>query len=231
MIDNISYLHHALKEGKTLLAEGANAALLDLDYGTYPYVTSSSTTAGGISTGLGIPPSKVETAIGIVKAYTTRVGEGPFPTELLDETGEAMRVEGHEFGTTTGRPRRCGWLDIPVAAYGHLINGYSSINITKLDVLSILDEIKIGTSYSVNGQELPFGQMPSTLAGLGEVTVNYETMPGWKSDISDVRVFEDLPVEAQNYVNRIEELLGVPVGWIGTGPGREQMATKGFLAQ
>jgi adenylosuccinate synthase len=231
MIDNISYLHHALKEGKTLLAEGANAALLDLDYGTYPYVTSSSTTAGGISTGLGVPPNKVNNAIGIVKAYTTRVGEGPFPTELEDEVGEAMRAEGHEFGTTTGRPRRCGWLDIPVAAYGHLINGYTSINITKLDVLSILDEVKIGVSYSIDGKELPFGEMPSTLENLGKVTVNYESHPGWKTDISNCRTFEELPENAQNYINRIEELLGVPVGWIGTGPGREQMATKGFLAQ
>lgn len=231
IIDNVSYLNAAHREGKTILAEGANAALLDIDYGTYPFVTSSPTTAGGISTGLGLAPNKIETTIGIVKAYTTRVGEGPFPTELLDDVGEAMRAEGHEFGTTTGRPRRCGWLDLPVVQYGHLINGYTSINITKLDVLSIFDEIKIGTSYSVDGKELPYGHMPSTLAGLAKCQVNYETHPGWKSDISDCRTFEELPKEAQSYINRIEELVGVPVSWIGTGPGREQMATKGFTAQ
>jgi len=230
-IDSVTYMNQAYKEGKTILAEGANAALLDIDFGTYPFVTSSPTTAGGICTGLGISPNKIQTTFGIVKAYTTRVGEGPFPTELLCETGEAMRAEGHEFGTTTGRPRRCGWLDIPVAAYSNLINGYTSINITKLDVLSILSEIKIGVSYSVDGKELPHGHMPSTLARLGAVTVNYETMPGWEVDISDIRTFEELPVNAQNYILRIEELLDVPVSWIGTGPGREQMATKGFVAR
>jgi adenylosuccinate synthase len=230
-IDNVSYMNQALREGKTVLAEGANAALLDLDFGTYPFVTSSSTTAGGICTGLGISPNKIETSIGIVKAYTTRVGEGPFPTELTDTIGAEMRKIGHEFGTTTGRPRRCGWMDIPVAAYGHLLNGYSSINITKLDVLSTFKDIKIGVSYSIDGKVLPYGYMPSTLAELAKVKVNYETLPGWQCDISGVRDFAKLPIQAQNYCNRIEQLLGVPVSWVGTGPGREQMATKGFNVQ
>jgi len=228
IIDGVQYINHAHASGKRILAEGANAALLDLDFGTYPYVTSSSTTAGGIAPGLGLAPTKLETNIGIVKAYTTRVGEGPFPTELHDDIGETLMSVGHEYGTTTGRPRRCGWLDLPVVQYSHMINDYTSVNITKLDVLSGLSEIKIGAYYKVNGERLPTGMMPSTLAGLGEVEVEYITMKGWESDISNINDFEELPAQAQAYVNKVEELLGVPVSWIGTGPGREEMATKGF---
>jgi len=214
-----------------VLAEGANAALLDVDFGTYPYVTSSATTAGGICTGLGIAPTKIDTAIGVVKAYTTRVGAGPFPTELEDSVGQEMRDVGHEYGTTTGRPRRCGWLDIPVVQYGHLINNYQSINITKLDVLSGLKEIKIGVAYTINGERLPYGFMPSTLDGLGKVEVEYESHDGWMCDISECTKFEDLPQNAQKYLNRIEELVGVEVSWVGVGPARHAMATKGFEAQ
>lgn len=201
---------------------------MDIDHGTYPYVTSSATSAGGICTGLGIAPGKVENSVGVVKAYTTRVGSGPFPTELFDTVGEEMRKVGHEFGTTTGRPRRCGWLDIPVVQYSHMLNGYGSINITKLDVLSGLDEIKMGVSYSLDGKLLPKGFMPSLLEDFGRVKVNFETFKGWKSDISKCRTFEELPPNAQVYIKRIEQLVGVPVSWIGVGPGRDDMATKGF---
>merc|ERR1719253_2229333 len=153
-------IHEDISRGYKVLVEGANAALLDVDFGTYPFVTSSSTTIGGICTGLGVAPTKVETVIGVVKAYTTRVGSGPFPTELFDEVGKELRDVGHEYGTTTGRPRRCGWLDLPVVNYSHMINNYQSINITKLDVLSGLDELKLGTHYTINGERLPYGAMP-----------------------------------------------------------------------
>jgi len=219
IIDSATYLNTAINQGKRVLAEGANAIMLDIDHGTYPYVTSSNTSVGGVSTGMGIPPSKIETVIGIVKAYTTRVGEGPFPTELNDDVGEGMRKKGHEFGATTGRPRRCGWLDIPVLRYSHLINDYSSINLTKLDILSELDEIKIGIEYRINGKAINY--MPGTIDELSKVEVIYETMKGWKKDISHITDFNKLPKEAQAYVHRIEEHLGVPVSWIGVGPERE----------
>lgn len=229
MITDTNYfLHSNLKEGQTLLVEGANAAMLDLDLGTYPYVTSSATTAGGISTGLGIPPNKVDSIIGVVKAYTTRVGSGPFPTELHDEVGDQLRKTGGEFGTTTGRPRRCGWLDIPVLQYSHNINGYASLNITKLDVLSDLAEIKIGVSYTLDGKPLPPGRMPANLAEYSRVQVVYETLPGWQCDLSSATSYDQLPENARKFLERIEELVGVPISWIGTGPGREDMITKGF---
>jgi adenylosuccinate synthase len=229
--DTNYYVYSALKEGKTLLVEGANAAMLDIDMGTYPFVTSSATTAGGISTGLGLPPNKIGSIIGIVKAYTTRVGSGPFPTELLDSVGEQLRKTGGEFGTTTGRPRRCGWLDIPVLQYSHAINGYASMNITKLDVLSDLETIKIGVSYTLDGKPLPPGRMPAGLAEFSRVKVIYESMPGWKCDISKVKSYADLPAAAKKYLDRIEELSGIPISWVGTGPGREDMVTKGFQKQ
>ena len=242
IIDSVHYCNDALNNGKKIITEGANAAMLDLDYGTYPFVTSSSTTAGGICTGLGIPPSKVESVMGVVKAYTTRVGWGPFPTELTDdlcggmvdrgapgtEIGAHMQNVGAEYGVTTGRKRRCGWLDIPVVQYGHMINDYASINITKLDVLDDLDEVKLGVAYKVNGQRLPPGMMPSTLDDLEAVEVEYESMPGWKTSIAHCRTFEELPSEAQRYITRIEELVGCPVSWVGVGVGRLDMATKGF---
>jgi adenylosuccinate synthase len=228
VVDSITFLADAIRQKKTILAEGANAALLDIDFGTYPYVTSSTTSAGGVCTGLGIPPSLVQTSIGIVKAYTTRVGEGPFPTELNDDQGELMRKTGHEFGTTTGRPRRCGWLDVPVVHFSHALNGFSSINITKLDVLSPFKEVKIGVSYELDGRKLGRGEIPATLKDLARVKVNYETMEGWNSDISKVKSYKELPKQAQAYLKRIEELAGLPISWIGTGPGRHDMVTKGF---
>jgi adenylosuccinate synthase len=230
VIDGVYFIHDALKKGKSILAEGANAALLDVDFGTYPYVTSSSTAAGGVSTGLSIPPNKIQTVIGIVKAYTTRVGSGPFPTELTDSIGAEMRSIGREFGTTTGRPRRCGWLDIPVIQYSHALNNYNSINITKLDVLSSLKEIKIGVGYKLRGKMLSPGMMPSTLDQLANVDIVYETMRGWQTDISKCKTVDDLPKEARAYLKRIEELTSIPISWVGVGPGRHDMATKGFKA-
>ena len=226
IVDTAYYVQQAIRDGRRVLAEGANAALLDIDHGTYPYVTSSSTTAGGVCTGLGLPPRAVTGCVGVVKAYTTRVGSGPFPTELNDNVGQRLRDVGHEYGTTTGRPRRCGWLDIPVVQYGHAINGYDSINITKLDVLTGLDTIKIATHYSIGSTRLSAGQMPSTLLQLAEVNVQYVELPGWSEDISACRTIEQLPANAQRYLQTIEQLVGVPVTWVGVGAGRSDMATR-----
>ena len=225
IVDTGFYLQRVLKDGKSVLAEGANAALLDLDHGTYPFVTSSSTTAGGVCTGLGLAPRTLTGVVGVVKAYTTRVGSGPFPTELDDATGERLRRVGGEFGTTTGRPRRCGWLDLPVVQYSHALNGYDSLNITKLDVLTGLPSIKIATSYTLNGRTLPAGYMPATLQELAAVQVVYEELPGWSEDLSQCRTIEQLPQNAKSYLARIEQLTSVPVSWVGVGAGRENMAT------
>jgi len=197
-IDTIEYTHDALRSGKKVLVEGANATMIDLDFGTYPYVTSSNPSAGSTCTGLGVPPTKVRLVAGIVKAYCTRVGEGPFPTELLDSTGALLRKIGGEFGTTTGRPRRCGWVDMPQLRYSTMLNGFTEINLTKLDVLSGFKEVKIGVRYTLNGKEVH--GMPSSLLDYAKVVVDYETMPGWNEDISKVKRFEDLPVNCQAYV-------------------------------
>jgi len=223
ILDSIHYLYHALQTGKRIMVEGANATMLDVDFGTYPYVTSSNCTIGGACTGLGLPPTKIGATIGIVKAYTTRVGAGPFPTELNESVGEQLRAEGHEFGTTTGRPRRCGWLDLVALKYSHAINGFTCLNLTKLDVLSTLDEIKLGVAYKINGEII--SSFPASLEVLSKVEVVYETFPGWKCDISKTTHFENLPKEAQNYTKRIEEILACPITWIGIGPGREEMLT------
>lgn len=224
--DTTHLVQEELAAGRRVLCEGANAVMLDLDHGTYPYVTSSSTGAGGICTGLGLPPSAVEHTIGIVKAYTTRVGAGPFPTELDDATGQHLRDVGGEYGTTTGRPRRCGWLDVPAVRYGARINGYSSINITKLDVLDGVDEIRIATGYELDGEPMAPGRFPGRLEDLARVRVQYESVPGWNEPISKCRSYADLPAAARGYVERIEQLVGTPVSWIGVGPGREDMVTK-----
>lgn len=243
IVDGVQFVNEAYDRGEKIITEGANAAMLDMDYGTYPFVTSSSTTAGGIATGLGLSPDKIDCTIGVVKAYTTRVGWGPFPTELTDDTcggmvptgapgteiGRHMQTIGAEIGVTTGRKRRCGWLDMVVVQYAHRLNGYRSLNLTKLDVLDELDEVKIGVAYKINGERLPPGMMPSTLEDLENVEVEYETMPGWKTSLAKCRSFEELPTEAKAYVERIEELAGgVPVSWVGVGPGREDMAKRGF---
>jgi len=229
MIDNtIYYVNEQHSSGKSILIEAANACMLDIDFGTYPMVTSSSTTIGGVSTGLGLSASKINSRIGIVKAYTTRVGHGPFPTELTNEIGKHIGDVGKEFGTTTGRRRRCGWIDIPLLHYSHMINDYHSINITKLDVLDSLDEIKIGIHYKLNGHVLPRGYMPSNLEELAQIEVEYESLPGWKTSIANCKNFNDLPNEAKKYIERLEEILRIPVSWVGVGPGRKDMVTKGF---
>jgi len=224
IIDSVSYLHNALKSGKRVLVEGANANMLDIDFGTYPFVTSSSPISGGACTGLGVPPSTIGETIGIVKAYTTRVGEGPFPTEDTGEDGNKLREIGREFGTTTGRPRRCGWLDITQLKYTHMINGLTDVAITKLDVLSGFPKIKVGVKYCIDGKEQ--SSMPSHVADLARVHVEYITMDGWSEDISAVREYSKLPENARKYVEAVEKLIEIPVKWIGVGPERDAIIIK-----
>lgn len=228
--DTVFLINEAYNSRKRILCEGANATMLDIDFGTYPFVTSSSTSIGGVMTGLGLSHNKLETVIGITKAYTTRVGEGPFPTECVDkdeEVGIELRKEGFEFGTTTGRPRRIGWMDTKVVRYTNIINGFTSINLTKLDVLSKLKSIKIGVGYKFKkGGNKYNGSYPSTLTELGSVEPIYEEVPGWCSDIKSITTYENLPINCRNYVERVEELVGVPIKWIGTGPDRKDMILR-----
>jgi len=228
IVDTIPLLHDAIKQKKRILCEGANATLLDIDFGTYPYVTSSTCSVGGVMTGLGVPPNSIETTIGIAKAYTTRVGSGPFPTECLGEEtdiGEDIRKRGGEFGSTTGRPRRVGWFDVNVVKYSNMINNYSSINLTKLDILSPLKQIKIGLNYKFNGNFLN-GAFPSNLENLEKCEVVYETLPGWESDITHITEYSKLPSNCRKYVERIQELTGIPITWIGTGVDRKNTIMK-----
>ena len=179
IVDSVEYIAKPIKDPKKrIIAEGANATMLDVDFGTFPFVTSSSTTVGGVCTGLGVPPTAIETSIGIMKAYTTRVGGGPFPTHLDNETGARLQKVGHEFGATTGRPRRCGWLDLNVVKYSHKINDFSSINMTKLDVLSGIKELEVATHYELNGKKLE-GQMPATIEDLAKCKIVTTKLPGW----------------------------------------------------
>ncbi len=218
--DTAHFLGTALQNGKRILAEGAQGALLDIDHGTYPFVTSSHPTAGGCSTGLGIPPTAIDRVIGIVKAYCTRVGNGPFVTELFDEYGEHLGRVGAEFGATTGRPRRCGWLDLVALNYSTMINGFTELAITKLDVLSGIDELKICTGYKYRGRELD--RFPSEAHILEEVEPVYESFAGWEADISEVKTMAELPGEAQSYVSFIEQEIGVSASLVSTGPRRSQ---------
>lgn len=223
LVDSVDYMHAALKDpSKRIIAEGANATMLDMDFGTYPYVTSSSTAVGGVCTGLGLPPQAIETAIGIVKAYTTRVGAGPFPTYLPCEIGDKIQSVGHEWGATTGRRRKCGWLDLNVVKYADVINGFNSINLTKLDVLTGIETLRVATHYELDGKKLE-GSMPADVNELGRCTPVYVDLPGWTEDITEVTSFEGLPANAQNYIRFIEKELQVPVSWVGTGPAREEM--------
>lgn len=222
--DSALYLNEALASGKSVLMEGANAALLDIDHGTYPYVTSSSPTIGGIFTGTGLNPTQLSENIGIVKAYMTRVGLGPFPTELDNAQGDAIREAGGEYGSTTGRPRRCGWFDVPLTRYGIMINGFSSLNLTKLDVLDDLDEIKVAEKYFLDGKQIH--SLPARLEDLARVELEYRTLPGWKTTISHATTWDDLPENAQNYILHLEELLGCPIKYVGVGPRRDQMIVR-----
>ncbi len=215
-----AYLNNAIAEGKSILLEGAQGALLDVDHGTYPYVTSSSPTSGGACTGTGIPPTKINSVVGIVKAYTTRVGLGPFPTELTDEEGEKLRKIGAEYGATTGRPRRCGWFDAFLVNYSAMINGIDSVAITKLDVLSHFDKIKVCVGYELNGK--PVKSFPTDVERLSAVKPIYEILPGWKKDISSCLSYSELPSETKDYLKFISEKSGFRIEIVSVGPKRQQ---------
>ncbi|NYI79670.1 adenylosuccinate synthase [Nocardioides panzhihuensis] len=213
-------LNQALDRGETVLLEGGQATLLDVDHGTYPFVTSSNATSGGACTGSGIPPTRIDRVVAIVKAYTTRVGEGPFPTELFDASGAYLRDNGHEFGTTTGRPRRCGWYDAVIARYAARVNGVTDFVLTKLDVLDGLDEIPVCVAYDVDG--VRHDEMPVNQTDFHHAKPIYEMLPGWKEDISGARSFDDLPANAQAYVKYVEEISGARMSVIGVGPARDE---------
>ena len=213
-------LNQALDRGETVLLEGGQATLLDVDHGTYPFVTSSNATSGGACTGSGIPPTRIDRVVAIVKAYTTRVGEGPFPTELFDVSGDYLRDNGHEFGTTTGRPRRCGWYDAVIARYAARVNGVTDFVLTKLDVLGGLDEIPVCVAYDVDG--VRHDEMPVNQSDFHHAKPIFEMLPGWKEDISGARSFADLPANAQAYVKYVEEISGAPMSVIGVGPARDE---------
>jgi adenylosuccinate synthase len=219
-VDTALLLGQALDAGKTVLLEGGQATLLDVDHGTYPFVTSSNPTTGGACTGSGIPPTRIDRVIAVVKAYSTRVGSGPFPTELHDADGEKLRVDGAEFGTTTGRPRRCGWYDAVVARFAARINGVTDFVLTKLDVLAGWERIPVCVGYDVDG--VRHDEMPMTQTEFHHARPIYEFFDGWDEDISDARVLEDLPKNAQQYVRALEDISGAPISAIGVGPGREQ---------
>lgn len=223
-VDSEQYLNEAMKAGKKILAEGAQGTMLDIDFGTYPFVTSSNTVTAGTCTGLGIAPSKIGDVIGIFKAYCTRVGSGPFPTELLDEVGEQIRQEGREFGSTTGRPRRCGWIDLPAMKYAIMINGVTELAMMKADVLDKFDTIRACTKYRINGEEVDY--LPYDIDGV-EIEPIYEDVPGWNTDLTKLTSFADAPQALKDYVIYLERHLEVPVTTVSVGPDRKQtLATK-----
>ncbi len=224
--DSVALLHREIRAGKNILLEGAQGTMLDVDFGTYPFVTSSNTGSAGCLTGSGIPPTLVKDVHGLLKAFTTRVGSGPFPTEADEETAALFRGTGSnqwdEFGTTTGRPRRCGWLDLVVARYGARVNGATKIHITKLDILSQFSELKICTGYRLDGEVT--SDFPADVASLKHCEPVYETLPGWKTGLPAAKSVAELPEEAANYVNRIAQFLEVDIASVSYGPGREQIA-------
>ena len=227
VVDCSLVLNHALDQGKTVLFEAGQATMLDIDHGTYPFVTSSNPTAGGACTGTGVGPTRIDSVVGVVKAYTTRVGEGPFPTELLDDMGERLRTEGGEYGVTTGRPRRCGWHDAVVTRYAARVNGLTDLVMTKLDVLTGHETIPVCVAYDIDGTVTQ--EMPLTQSDFHHAAPVYEELPGWSEDISEVRSFADLPQAAQDYVLRIEELARCRISAIGVGPGREATISRHSL--
>ena len=218
-VDSEIYINKALNEGKKILAEGAQGTMLDIDFGTYPFVTSSNTITAGTCTGLGVPPNKIGNVIGIFKAYCTRVGSGPFPTELFDKEGEDMRKEGHEFGATTGRPRRCGWIDLVQLRYSIMINGITELSMMKGDVLSIFDEIKACTHYLINGEKV--NDFPFDIND-HDITPVYESVPGWKKDLTKLETLEEAPDSFRSYVDYLEKQLNVPIRVVSVGPDRKQ---------
>ena len=220
LIDSSKVLNEALDRGERVLMEGGQATMLDVDHGTYPFVTSSNPTTGGACVGSGVGPTRITSSLGIIKAYTTRVGAGPFPTELFDKWGEYLQTTGGEVGVNTGRPRRCGWYDSVIARYASRVNGFTDYFLTKLDVLTGIGEIPICVAYDVDG--VRHDEMPMTQTEYHHATPIYETMPAWDEDITGCRTFEELPEKAQDYVKRLEELSGCRMSYIGVGPGRDQ---------
>ena len=221
LVRNTAYtIAEAVKEGKKILCEGAQGGLLDVDHGTYPFVTSSNTISGGACTGAGIPPTAVRNVYGVIKAYTTRVGEGPFPTELFDADGELLRARGREFGATTGRPRRCGWFDAVASRYSCMLSGVNKLVVTKLDVLDAFDEIAVCTAYEIDGVRTT--EFPAAVEDLEKVKPIYEMMPGWKTELDAVTSPEDLPENARKYLARMAELIGAEIDIISVGPRRDQ---------
>uniref|UniRef100_W6NAZ1 Adenylosuccinate synthetase n=1 Tax=Haemonchus contortus TaxID=6289 RepID=W6NAZ1_HAECO len=222
--DTVGLIHSMRNRGRSILVEGANGALLDIDFGTYPYVTSSNATVGGACTGLGIPPTAISQVFGVVKAYQTRVGTGPFPTELKDEIGDRLQSIGQEIGVTTGRRRRCGWLDLFLLRRSAQINGYTAIALTKLDILDSFKEIKVATGYRLNGESL--SAPPAQAAAWDRVEVEYKVFPGWESPTVGIRTWGDLPEKCREYVLFIESFIQVPIRWIGVGPDRESLIVR-----
>ncbi|TFJ95162.1 intercellular adhesion molecule 4-like [Platysternon megacephalum] len=217
-------LSKALDAGKTVLCEAGQATLLDVDHGTYPFVTSSNATSGGACTGAGIPPTRIDSVVAVLKAFTTRVGEGPFPTELFDDVGDELREIGGEFGTTTGRPRRIGWMDVVIGRYAQRVNGVTDFVMTKLDNYDHLDEIPVCVAYRINGELVP--DMPVNQTDFHHAEPVYEVLPGWKSDISGCREWEDLPPNAQRYIEFVESHIGARISAVGVGPGREEIVVR-----
>ena len=229
VVDAERVLNDALSRGEHVLMEGGQATMLDVDHGTYPFVTSSNPTAGGACVGSGIGPTRITGVLGIIKAYTTRVGAGPFPTELFDKWGEFLQVTGGEVGVNTGRVRRTGWYDSVIARYASRVNGFTDLFLTKLDVLTGIGEIPICVAYDVDGKR--FDEMPLTQTDFHHAEPIYETMPAWDEDITECRNFDDLPQKAQDYVLRLEELSGAPISYIGVGPGRDQTIVRHDIMQ
>ncbi len=222
--DTALELAQGLDNGKVVLCEAGQATLLDVDHGTYPFVTSSNATAGGACTGAGLPPTRIDRVVAVLKAFTSRVGEGPFPTELHDATGDYLREVGHEYGTTTGRPRRIGWLDLVMGRYAQRINGVTDFVLTKLDNYDGLDEIRVCVAYEVNG--VRFDEMPVSQSDFHHAVPIYETLPGWKQDITGARAFNDLPENAQKFVDFVEARIGARISVVGVGPGRDEVIER-----
>jgi adenylosuccinate synthase len=228
--DTAALLNQAIAAGQSVVFEGAQGTMLDIDHGTYPFVTSSSATSGGAVTGTGVAPTAITSVIGVTKAYCTRVGGGPFPSEALDERGDLLRARGNEYGAVTGRPRRCGWLDLPLLRYAGMINGTSWLVVTKLDVLDELAEIQVCVGYKVNGKAT--AEIPAHASGYDAIECIYHTMPGWRSSTQGITELENLPKAAREYLNFLEKESGARVGMVSTGPGREQtMFVDSFAAE
>jgi adenylosuccinate synthase len=227
--DTALLLNQAIARGEPVMFEGAQGTMLDIDHGTFPFVTSSSATSGGATIGTGVPPTALETVIGVSKAYCTRVGEGPFPTELHDSTGQLLRDRGREYGAVTGRPRRCGWMDLPLLRYAVMVNGITWLVITKLDVLDELPEILVCTAYKVNGKEVT--EIPSQAAGYGQLEPVYQTVPGWRTSTLGINRLDALPAAARDYMALLERETGARIGMISTGPDRDQTIMVGEFAR